>query len=212
MCASGLIVGQLARAPDFCMNDIVQFVLKHGYPILFAALFARQIGLPVPAPLFLLAAGALAAAGKIGFYEYHRWASDPGQVVTTAMIDSLRSAGIFSTVEIYDGQEHAPHLLQGRLERLDEVDYKHGVQVEVRLFAQLLDTKTGTAVWAGDTTKNVLVEQRQVRSVVQAMGQATQDGVEQLVQDLRNQPFATTVAADKSAISAAADKQDRRVK
>ena len=39
------------------MNDTVQFVLKHGYPILFAALFARQIGLPVPAPLFLLAVG-----------------------------------------------------------------------------------------------------------------------------------------------------------
>ena len=48
------------------MNYIVQFVLKHGYPILFAALFARQLGLPVPAPLFLLAAGALAAAGKLG--------------------------------------------------------------------------------------------------------------------------------------------------
>ena len=48
-------------------------------------------------------------------------------------------------------------------------------------------------------------------SVVRAMGQATQDGVEQLVQDLRNQLFATTVAADKSTISAA-DKRDRRVK
>ena len=48
------------------MNDIVQFVLKHGYPILFAALFAHQLGLPVPGPLFLLAAGALAAAGKLG--------------------------------------------------------------------------------------------------------------------------------------------------
>ncbi len=66
MCASGLIVGQLAREPDFCMNDIVQFVLKHGYPILFAALFAHQLGLPIPGPLFLLAAGALAAAGKLG--------------------------------------------------------------------------------------------------------------------------------------------------
>ena len=48
------------------MNDIVQFVLKHGYPILFAALFAHQLGLPVPGPLFLLAAGALAAAGRLG--------------------------------------------------------------------------------------------------------------------------------------------------
>jgi membrane protein DedA with SNARE-associated domain len=48
------------------MNTIVQFVLKHGYSILFAALFAHQVGLPLPGPLFLLAAGALAAAGKLG--------------------------------------------------------------------------------------------------------------------------------------------------
>jgi membrane protein DedA with SNARE-associated domain len=49
------------------MNAIVQFVVEHGYSILFAAIFARQIGLPVPGPLFLLAAGALAGAGKLGF-------------------------------------------------------------------------------------------------------------------------------------------------
>ena len=48
------------------MTAIVQFVLRHGYPILFGAVFARQIGLPVPAPGFLLAAGALAAFGKLG--------------------------------------------------------------------------------------------------------------------------------------------------
>ncbi len=48
------------------MNTIVQFVMKHGYATLFAALFAHQIGLPVPGPLFLLAAGALAASGKLG--------------------------------------------------------------------------------------------------------------------------------------------------
>jgi len=48
------------------MNAIVHFVLRHGYSILFAAVFARQIGLPVPAPMFLLAAGALAATRKLG--------------------------------------------------------------------------------------------------------------------------------------------------
>ncbi len=47
------------------MTDIFQFVLKHGYSVLFAALFAHQIGLPLPGPLFLVAAGALAAAGKL---------------------------------------------------------------------------------------------------------------------------------------------------
>jgi membrane protein DedA with SNARE-associated domain len=48
------------------MTAIVQFIVRHGYPILFAAVFARQIGLPVPAPGFLLAAGALAASGRLG--------------------------------------------------------------------------------------------------------------------------------------------------
>ncbi|MFZ0284582.1 MAG: VTT domain-containing protein [Terriglobales bacterium] len=49
------------------MNAILQFVLGHGYAILFAILFAHQIGFPIPGPLFLLAAGALAAAGKLEF-------------------------------------------------------------------------------------------------------------------------------------------------
>lgn len=47
------------------MNAIFQFVLKHGYSVLFAATFAHQIGFPLPGPLFLVAAGALAAAGKL---------------------------------------------------------------------------------------------------------------------------------------------------
>jgi len=47
------------------MSDTVQFVANHGYFILFAVVFSRQIGLPVPAFPFLLAAGALAAAGKL---------------------------------------------------------------------------------------------------------------------------------------------------
>ena len=50
------------------MNTALHFVLKHGYSVLFAALFAHQIGLPVPGPLFLLPAGALAADGKLGIF------------------------------------------------------------------------------------------------------------------------------------------------
>jgi membrane protein DedA with SNARE-associated domain len=48
------------------VNAIFQFVLRHGYSILFAATFAHQIGFPIPEPPFLLAAGALVAAGKLG--------------------------------------------------------------------------------------------------------------------------------------------------
>jgi membrane protein DedA with SNARE-associated domain len=48
------------------MNAIFQFVLKHGYSVLFAATFAHQIGFPIPGPLFLVAAGALGATGRLG--------------------------------------------------------------------------------------------------------------------------------------------------
>jgi membrane protein DedA with SNARE-associated domain len=47
------------------MNDIVRFVESHGYSLLFVAIFARQVGLPLPGFPFLLAGGALAAAGRL---------------------------------------------------------------------------------------------------------------------------------------------------
>jgi membrane protein DedA with SNARE-associated domain/rhodanese-related sulfurtransferase len=47
------------------MNAIVHLLLKHGYAVLFASVFARQMWLPVPAVLFLIAAGALAGDGRM---------------------------------------------------------------------------------------------------------------------------------------------------
>src|SRR5260370_38073327 len=47
------------------VNAIVQLLVKHGYAVLFASVFARQMWLPVPAILFLLAAGALADSGRM---------------------------------------------------------------------------------------------------------------------------------------------------
>ncbi len=47
------------------MHSILDFVTKHGYSVLFGAVFLHQLGAPAPGPLFLIAAGALAAAGKM---------------------------------------------------------------------------------------------------------------------------------------------------
>jgi membrane protein DedA with SNARE-associated domain len=47
------------------MHVVLQFVTKHGYSVLFGGVFVHQLGVPVPGPLFLMAAGALAAAGKM---------------------------------------------------------------------------------------------------------------------------------------------------
>jgi len=47
------------------MNAIVQLLVKHGYSVLFVSVFARQMWLPVPAVLVLIAAGALADSGRM---------------------------------------------------------------------------------------------------------------------------------------------------
>src|SRR5207244_6947710 len=47
------------------MNDITQFLMDHGGPVLFAIVFAEQAGLPLPSAPWLLAAGALSASGKL---------------------------------------------------------------------------------------------------------------------------------------------------
>src|SRR5262245_28879006 len=41
------------------------FLVRHRYAVLFVAVLAEQLGLPVPAAPFLLAAGALAGMGQL---------------------------------------------------------------------------------------------------------------------------------------------------
>jgi membrane protein DedA with SNARE-associated domain/rhodanese-related sulfurtransferase len=47
------------------MSGTIDFLIRHGVAVLFAAVFIEQAGIPLPAAPWLLAAGALAAAGKM---------------------------------------------------------------------------------------------------------------------------------------------------
>jgi membrane protein DedA with SNARE-associated domain len=46
------------------MNQVLQFLSSYGVALLFVMVLAEQAGLPVPAPPFLLAVGALASRGR----------------------------------------------------------------------------------------------------------------------------------------------------
>jgi len=50
------------------MHGTLEFLLRHGYVVLPALVFAEQVGLPFPATPFLLAAGALAGRGHMSFW------------------------------------------------------------------------------------------------------------------------------------------------
>jgi uncharacterized lipoprotein YmbA len=122
---------------------------------------------------------------EIGFYDYHRWAADPGTAITTAMIDALRASRVFSLVVPYDGRrEQQECVLSGRLERLDEVDYGGGVRVEARILAELVNQRTGETLWTGDASETSKIDTRTVGSVVDAMSHAVATSIERLVESM----------------------------
>src|SRR5207244_9705393 len=46
------------------MNEMSQVLMRHGLPLVFAAVFVEQMGSPIPAVPLLLTVGALSASGK----------------------------------------------------------------------------------------------------------------------------------------------------
>src|ERR1700730_9900343 len=93
-----------------------------------------------------------ASAEQIGFYNYHRWATDPRDFVTNAVADRLRASGTFTQVKPYDGRADIDYVLSGRLEKLEEIDYDGGVKVEVAISAQMVRLSTGATVWANSVS------------------------------------------------------------
>jgi membrane protein DedA with SNARE-associated domain/rhodanese-related sulfurtransferase len=49
------------------MNETLEFLSRHGAMVLFAAVFVEQLGVPLPAAPWLLAAGALCGGGQLNW-------------------------------------------------------------------------------------------------------------------------------------------------
>lgn len=52
---------------DLSLKGAAEFLIRHGYAVLFGWVLLEQLGLPIPAAPLLIAAGALARAGKMNF-------------------------------------------------------------------------------------------------------------------------------------------------
>ena len=124
---------------------------------------------------------------EVGFYDYHRWAVDPGTTITRAMTEALRASRLFSLVVPDDGRERLAYVLSGRVERLDEVDYGGGVRVEARILAELVNRNTGETLWTGDASEISNLETRTVGSVVTAMSHAVGISIDRLVASMERQ-------------------------
>jgi ABC-type uncharacterized transport system auxiliary subunit len=118
---------------------------------------------------------------EVAFYEYHRWASDPRTLVTSAVIEHLRAGGQFTMVSMYDGRPNNDYVFSGRLEKLEEVDYESGVKVEVAVSAQIIKVATGATVWSNAVSETGTLSQRNVRGVVSEMNRTVDLAINKLL-------------------------------
>jgi ABC-type uncharacterized transport system auxiliary subunit len=131
---------------------------------------------------------------QIDFYAYHRWAMDPRDFVTNAVIDRLRASGAFARVQSYNGSRDADYVLSGRLEKLEELDYQGSVKVEVAISAEMTNISTGAVVWSNSISDTGDVGKRDVPAVVSEMNRTMQRAIEKLLT-----PLSTGWAAGASA-------------
>src|SRR5580704_7530565 len=69
------------RGQSDLMHETLQFVVRHGYLLVFAWVFVEQAGLPIPSAPLLLAVGALAGTHQMNL----------GLAMTCAVVAALAS-------------------------------------------------------------------------------------------------------------------------
>jgi membrane protein DedA with SNARE-associated domain/rhodanese-related sulfurtransferase len=96
------------------MNQLVEFLARHGYWILFLSVLGRQACLPVPANLLLLAAGALVGLGKLNLAGIIASAVAAFLLADTVWYGAGRSGG-GRTLEFVCGAAGDPAVCVGKL-------------------------------------------------------------------------------------------------
>ena len=118
---------------------------------------------------------------QVGFYTYHRWAINPCEFVTNSVIERIRASGNFAQVKAYDGRPGIEYVLSGRLEKLEEIDYRGGVKVEVAISAQMTNLATGATVWTNAVSEVGDVHKHDVPAVVSEMNRTMERAIKKLL-------------------------------
>jgi ABC-type uncharacterized transport system auxiliary subunit len=118
---------------------------------------------------------------EIGFYEFHRWATNPRRTITQFVVDSVRTKPLFKSVALQDGGIQPAYVLSGNIARLEEVDQGREVRAVCTISAQLVDAQTRSVVWSHTASETVLVSDRDMAGVVSSLSAAARMTVDRLV-------------------------------
>jgi len=120
---TGGCVGDLERnAPEPSVYVLTPPAAATGAALAADLLVLRPVAAP---PLRTDRIATRLDANHLDYYAGARWGGELGTVVQSALVESLRAAGRFRTVEAEPGQFRATHVLGVEVSRL-EADYSSG--------------------------------------------------------------------------------------
>jgi len=149
---------------------------------------ALQLGVDRPRAAHLLRQDRIVyftSNNELNYYQYHRWAEPPVFLVQSALIRHLQGAGLFDNVVPYRAQKGLDYVLRGRLLAMEEVDGPGGVTARFGLEIELVRQKDNQVVWTGRAGREKSVASKSVDAVVEAMGAAANESLDELAGSLR---------------------------
>jgi ABC-type uncharacterized transport system auxiliary subunit len=121
---------------------------------------------------------------EIGFYEFHRWAMNPRDMITQSVANRIRSESLFNAVALKGTGLEPAYVLKGNIEQLEELDLGRDVRVVCTVSAQLVDIKAKSIIWSHTASQSIAVEDRNMAGVVGSLSVAAQLSVDELVKSL----------------------------
>jgi ABC-type uncharacterized transport system auxiliary subunit len=115
---------------------------------------------------------------ELNFDDYHRWSSDPGELLSDVAMKFFAETGLFQQVYAFPAPVKADYTLRGRVLDLSELRYKttggKSRQVRLGLKLDLLQTRKNQAVWSTRLEQTEPIRKDNAQGAVEAMNVAAE--------------------------------------
>jgi ABC-type uncharacterized transport system auxiliary subunit len=106
---------------------------------------------------------------KVNFYEYHRWADQPGDLVTNYFIHRLKDSGLYAGVSRAKEGPPPDFIVEGRVLHFEEIDRGKEVSASVALELELVNGKTRASTWRSEAQCSKPLATRDMTGVTQGI-------------------------------------------
>lgn len=120
---------------------------------------------------------------RLDFYNYHRWAAVPAELVTDWTRRYLRESGLFA--KVFPAMEgNADWILGGVIHQFEEVDHEQTWEAVLSIDFWLTRADQHSPVWFQSYTATQQAEKRNPEAIAEAMSRGLENILRRLTNDL----------------------------